>query len=446
MNKVTYPLWTFPSELQEILRKEAKSIGCPIDYLACGLWLAISVICGNSHVLKIKDGFIIRAMLYMAIVGAPGWKKTPALRFTLRVLIHIQKRAKELYDDKLTQYEKDLEAYAEGIIEEKPIKPVKPLYVVTDATVEALVRQLKKNPRGLVLFKDELGGLFHGMNQYKNGADVDFYLELWDKELVSCVRVSLKEEIEIFWPFTSIGGGIQPDVLSTINEMKDNGFRDRILWSYPEKPTKKFSFSDDNDGNSEAYCDILMNIFLKIEDCQEVELTISEEAKPFFEKAMNELEAEADDEETPEFLSGSILKLTSYYGRFTLLSAILHSQGNPDKEIGIEIVKKAYEVVKYFKSHCEDVYVESNSENLKKHQEKLLSWIKKQYREKKIQGGIPVSKVLAAKIPGIDKKGAEFVKILFEELRDAGYGGIRIRENKNRQEVPYFWLNKTYRE
>ena len=119
----------------------------------------------------------------------------------------------------------------------------KPSEVTVDnITTEALAETLHNNPYGVVCFQDELSGWFGSFNQYKSkGNDLQFYLSIHSGSAVKINRKSrgddgLKTRF-IATPALSIGGGIQPGVLSRLAKSSqdywEGGLMARFLWTVP---------------------------------------------------------------------------------------------------------------------------------------------------------------------------------------------------------------------
>src|SRR5262249_41559134 len=53
-------------------------------------------------------------------------------------------------------------------------------YVTSDATIEKLGEILNENPRGVMIFRDELSGFLRSMERPGHESDRAFFLESWD--------------------------------------------------------------------------------------------------------------------------------------------------------------------------------------------------------------------------------------------------------------------------
>ena len=98
--------------------------------------------------------------------------------------------------------------------------------IIKDFTIEALCSQLKNNPRGTLLYMDEIMGWIRNMGKYTGGSDIAFYLSLWSEEDISVDRKTT-DNLRISKPFLSIIGGIQTGILSEL--MTKDLFASRFL-------------------------------------------------------------------------------------------------------------------------------------------------------------------------------------------------------------------------
>ena len=86
---------------------------------------------------------------------------------------------------------------------------------------------------------DELMGFIKRMNAYKQGDDLQKWLEMWDGSSIMLQRIT-REETKIFDYTCNVVGGIQPGVLDQLSggENAFNGFYHRFLFVYPDPQNK----------------------------------------------------------------------------------------------------------------------------------------------------------------------------------------------------------------
>jgi hypothetical protein len=236
-----FPLDVLPPAPQRLVIEGAAALPCPADFIAVPLVTAAGVAIGDAVELELKVGWREGANLYTAKVGDPGSKKTPSENLALYPLIQIQKRLTAEYVEAKAEYKAALAAWEEKKAKERGPKPEVPIFrhiITTDTTVEAIAPMLLSG-KGILLSREELSGWVRAMNQYRaggKGADRQSYLSMWSRTLLKIDRRASPEPVVVLRPFLAVTGGIQPDLLPGLAdpESREDGFVDRILWSYPD--------------------------------------------------------------------------------------------------------------------------------------------------------------------------------------------------------------------
>ena len=65
----TFPLNAFPKKIQEYIRTARDTLNFPEPYTASVMLLAVAVAIGNTRVLKMKEGWLVKPILFLALVG-----------------------------------------------------------------------------------------------------------------------------------------------------------------------------------------------------------------------------------------------------------------------------------------------------------------------------------------------------------------------------------------
>lgn len=78
-----YPVQVFPHQIQDIIYSTGECLNYSIDYIAASLCFVLPVGIGNTHVVKLKEGWTERAILYTALIGRPGVSKSHPLSLPL---------------------------------------------------------------------------------------------------------------------------------------------------------------------------------------------------------------------------------------------------------------------------------------------------------------------------------------------------------------------------
>ncbi len=214
----------------------ADRMQCPIDFPAVGAMVALATVVGRQVAIRPRrlDDWAVVPNLWGAVVGRPGLLKTPALSESRRPLDALGARAREEYESAMCDHQagemvdeemkkkakrdiaaalkrgSDAQGIARDAIQAETPPPVRRRYMVNDATVEKLGEILHANPRGILLFRDELVGFLRTMDREGHESDRAFYLESWNgSDMFSYDRIG-RGTIDIDAACVSILGGIQP--------------------------------------------------------------------------------------------------------------------------------------------------------------------------------------------------------------------------------------------
>ncbi len=221
-----FPLEIYPPSLSKIVTDTHKDLNFPVNYIAASLLLATSVAVGNSRILKVKEGWRVKPILYMALVGSPGAVKTHPISFALAPL-------RKSDDRTLSRYAHELDAYRRQPMIDRAEKPHAKQFIVKDSTIEAIAKVLDSNPHGICIHSDELNGWLGSFDKYrKSGGDQEQWLSMFNGDAIVVNRKSLDDIISVPSPFVSVIGSIQPSVLTRCfkGQKTENGFLFRILF------------------------------------------------------------------------------------------------------------------------------------------------------------------------------------------------------------------------
>lgn len=230
--------------LPEVFRPWIEDIAdrmqAPPDYAAVGAIVTLAAVVGRQVGIrpKEKDDWTVVPNLWGGIVGPPSSMKTPLLQETQRPLGLLEDRAREKHDAALQDYEahsmvmeaekkkakddvakalkdkKDPYAVALQSLGDKEQPPTRIRYRTSDSSVEKLGELLNQNPRGLLVFRDELTGFLRMLDREGHEVDRAFYLEAWNGTGRFTFDRIGRGTIDIDAACVSILGGIQPGPLS----------------------------------------------------------------------------------------------------------------------------------------------------------------------------------------------------------------------------------------
>jgi hypothetical protein len=251
---------------------------------------------------------------------------------------------------------------------------------------------LQDNPRGVILVRDELVGWVRSLNQYKGGrgADREFYLAVWSGEPYLINRKGQADPIHVTDPFLCVVGGLPPDLLHELADAhsREDGFVQRILFSYPEAASESWSALSVSPRATRAWELTVQKLWLLAPVRQQgrpvtpLVLTLTAEARAAWARFCRAHDAERADPDLPPYLRGAWNKLVGYGARLAL---VLHELrfvcGEAETEqIDETSILGAWALVDYFKSHARRVYRElqhhPKAKQAQRRVDRLVEWIK----------------------------------------------------------------------
>jgi Bifunctional DNA primase/polymerase, N-terminal. len=252
----------------------AERMQCPLDYPAVGALVALAATVGNQIAIRPKrhDDWTVIPNLYGAVVGRPGVLKSPALDEASKPLKRLAAEAREQHEQAMKEWTLDrmtaeakkdklkddvkkavrigddfdkasLRAQLEEL--EEMAEPKERRYIINDSTVEKVGELLNLNPRGLLLFRDELVGWLKTLDREGHEGDRGFYLEAWNGQGSFTYDRIVRGTLHIKTVTLSVLGGIQPGPLAAylratlLGGQGDDGLLQRFqLLVYPDVTEK----------------------------------------------------------------------------------------------------------------------------------------------------------------------------------------------------------------
>ncbi len=249
----------FPPALRPALQDVAYRMQCPPDWPAVAWLVMLGAVVGNRCGVRPKQldtGWLEVPNLWGAIIADPSKLKTPTLAAALAPFKQLDRVARDEFrqNAQLHEAEADVVKARREAIKKKLGKaadkgneldlgllqkeladlnaaaaPVARRYLVNDSTVEQMIAILEDNPRGVLVFRDELTGLLKGWEKQGRETERQFYLEAWNGTSdFSSDRVGRGSQ---FVPncCLSLLGGIQPDKLGHYLHQTLHGENDGMI-------------------------------------------------------------------------------------------------------------------------------------------------------------------------------------------------------------------------
>lgn len=198
------PLGLFPKPWQQYIEAAADHAGSPPDYVMLSLLSVIGAALGNARWGQAWGSFTQPPIIWGAGIGHPSAAKSPGLIDVAQgPIAALEAGMNADWEERLRQHDTDkAEAAAVADKWKKEVdnaaktgnappqrpdraKEPEPLqkrrFAVRENTTQRLARMMAANPRGLLLFRDELAGWLGAMDRYDSGkgADRAFWLEAY---------------------------------------------------------------------------------------------------------------------------------------------------------------------------------------------------------------------------------------------------------------------------
>jgi hypothetical protein len=340
----------------------------------------------------------------------------------------LNERDDQDYDAKLNEYKaafadyeiakkaKNTDSFPDG----PPTKPTRRIRYFSGGTGEGIARYAANSQdKGVLLFRDEIAGLFKSANQYRGGrgSDSEDILEYYDGTPPITLRADPDKTVVCRKILLSIYGTIQPGVLEKLLGDKEDHSGQWSRFIFCQLPPSNVPL--DIDAGTVDLVPMLTDLYRQFDRLPVAFYDLSRPAREKFLAAANRLKKESESEQHPA-MRNVLIKSRGLIGRLALNLHLINSLFNgitPSLEIGEKIIEDAIELADFYVSQVNGMYVRL-SDDLPSHYARLLSvaseWIspnnaRKKAFSTKTRQDYPTTRV------------AE----IFKELADQGYGEVR---------------------
>ncbi len=429
-----FPVHLLPEPGRSFVTAIAGAIGCDESYLALPLLAGIASAIGNTWCIRLTDAWTEPCILWVALVGESGTKKSPALAAALEAVEKRDRQATKEYNLEVDQYKQQLEAWMNSkksdARDDRPTEPVLRCFCCRETTVEALMVRLFNQERGLILICDELSGFMGNLDRYaqRMGGDVSQYLQMFNARSMSVDRKT-GEHKRILIPRASLSivGGIQPGVLarSLGIEHRENGLAARFLFAYP--PRKPHKWKNIEPHIDPAIQEAVQSVF---DQLYELVMDFDTEGDPrphearLAPKAVDIWEEFYDEHEIEMAgLTGDLAaawsKLQGYAARLTLVIHFIRwaageLPAGAQAEVDADSVRAGIGLATWCKREAERIYGVLAEKDTQRDQRQLAEWIRGQ------GGAITIRELLRHQFRRF--KTADGAREALQELVEAGLG------------------------
>jgi hypothetical protein len=377
----------------------------PLAYAAAAMIVALSGLIGRRLGIKPKryDDWLVICNLWGAIVGPPGFLKTPAVDAVMRPLKRLVADAMKAHEDAVKAHnerlmvatarkaaaKKNLDAAAKkkestdaelqelaklAMVDAAEDEPKCKRYLVNDFTVEKLGEMLAENPNGLTVLRDELTGLLSTLKREGHQSDRGFLLECWNGTGSYTFDRIGRGTQHIKAACLALFGTIQPGPLArymqgTIKGDEADGFIPRFqVLVYPDPPGK-YEHVDrwpNKDAKNDAYA-----VYQAIDQLNAADkgcatdddsglpyVNFTPEAQAFFDGWYTELQNRLRGGELTDVMKAHLAKYGSLMPSLALIFHLVENcQAWEIEGVSLEAAQMAAAWCDYLEAHARRVYL-----------------------------------------------------------------------------------------
>lgn len=381
-------------------RDLAATLQVPMDFIALSLMAVFATIIGASCAVrpKAKASWQEVCNMWGLLIGYPSQLKTPTTMSVMSLINRLEERSEREYKEALKKYEREKDSYQlqrttlKGLIRqemkkssggdalarykksydelEPPTEPVEKCFYTNDATIEALYKTLAENPRGVLLYRDELSAQLIAWDSPRRAGEKQFFME-GHKGLGKFKRKTKSTGTEKPKNIISLFGTMTPDTVkhyvNYAQKFGSDGFLQRLqLMAYPNLNEQDWHDEyEDKEAKERAYKAAVrladsedMQVFgaIKSENDRYAYFNFSFEAQKCFEEWYRDLLQKLKDEKDAQINA----HLSKYRGLMPTIALVLHLVDCADKDEKGPITKSATLMamhwMEYLESHARRVY------------------------------------------------------------------------------------------
>lgn len=432
------PLSLVPYALREYVEAAAESVGVDVAFVFLPILSALAAAIGNSRNLRVKKGFVQPPILWTTIVARSGSKKSPALSTASKFICDRERellRQNETAGVRFDKLHREWDAAPKKDRGEEPKTPPRQTCLVDDLTLAVIAPILRDNPRGVLVVKDELAGLFGSFGQFSQSrggasADLSGWLSLFNGERLLLDRKTNRESHRIFNPRLSIAGCIPPSVLSgaLTADFFHRGLPARILFAAPPPRPSLWTDAEVPCELEDAVTAIFSDLFsLEGEQLNDgpkpVDIALDAEGLEVFKAFYDRVGQHAVESSEKEEAAWS--KLTGGAARLAVVGHLAH--GFDIVPVGAQVMEAAVELASWFGHEAERIYASFHEPPEVAVSRRLLEFIQR-------QGGSVSVRDIADKFRPLKNQTEEIEKRLnhFQTSRLGEWQPITVTERGGR--------------
>ena len=354
----SFPIDGLPEFIQNLINECVEVYKTPLDFWAAAIFAATATGIGNS--MKLSGKYTNNSALWWMLVAPSGSGKSEPLDFALNPFNELDAEnyrkfmlEKSDYDNIMKLSKKERENQG---IHEIPPPPVCPQTILKDFTPEAMAVVHGNNPRGIVLYRDELMGWVNDIGRYTKSGELETMLTIWSGKGVVVNRKS-ETPLRVENPCITISGGVQVKKLHDLAKdgRADNGMIQRCMFIWPDCCEKSYYSKKTLSQLYRQKYGIFVKNLLSIPDGQVI--TLNDDAEVLYSEFFNQ-NADKANAEAVDFIKEMYAKLDIIALRLALIvhGMKIGCEENFTPAIEPETMEYAIRVTEYFRATAMKVY------------------------------------------------------------------------------------------
>jgi uncharacterized protein DUF3987/uncharacterized protein DUF3854 len=387
-----FSLELLPPSFRLLVEDVSERMQTPLDYAAAAAIVALAGCVNRRAVMRPRaddQTWVVVPNLWGAIVGPPGYMKSPVLRAITLPLTKIEEVWRVEHSDALTDYEAEKEqaelrhqAWREETkraFKKNQLAPPEPdksiraprqkRLVLTDATFEKLHEILSENPAGILVIRDELTGWLGQLDRHGREGERGFFLQAWSGDTGFTVDRIGRGSIHVPAVCVSLLGNIQPSRLRCyLSEVTDGGRNDDGLFQrfqvlvWPDLQRSWHLVDREPNSAALAGAEIVYSRLASLSEDDPVRMRFSPEAQKLFNDWLTELEGKIRNrsDESEQFVA----HLAKYRSLMPTLAALFEladraaagDNFSDEIEVNLSHTRQAAAFCDYLEDHARRVY------------------------------------------------------------------------------------------
>ena len=225
--KLEYDPKDFPKGIREYMIDATQEMGLNFSAAVPYTFMMLSQMIGGGVKIKMKNKWTHAPVIWGMNIAGAGVGKSPLIKKLSAPIWNMQIALKNKYERDMTSYKLEMGRFLRDVKqgsvrpEDEPKKPIMKMVIMDEFTPEALYDQLEDNRDGIMVWKDELKGMFLPDKQ----TDVlrTKMISAWSGNNIT--RNTKTQGVNILVdPYVRVGGNVQPEVIKDILKKNNSGF------------------------------------------------------------------------------------------------------------------------------------------------------------------------------------------------------------------------------